>query len=116
MTASSSPLACAKPWTTAEANPRSVAFQLERLNDNIRQLPESQSLARRPPEARLALSLLTAVQTVELAELVRPDDRGQWGSLEELLYQLHAGLRELSEALSRSYFSHAVPSRQLPAP
>jgi uncharacterized alpha-E superfamily protein len=98
-----------------EANPRSVAFQLSRLSKDVHLLPDSQSLIRRPAEVRIALSLLTAVQTVELAELVLPDDRGQWGGLEELLYQLSVGLRELSETLTRSYFSHAIPSRQLSA-
>ena len=53
-----------------EANPRSVAYQLARLREHIEQLPRSRSLIRRPPEARIAISLLTAVQLAEVSEFI----------------------------------------------
>jgi uncharacterized alpha-E superfamily protein len=96
-----------------EANPRSAAFQLARLREHIDELPETQSLIRRPADARLALSLLTAVQLTEVRELVRTDAAGRWANLETLLSRLAADLRQLSEMLTRSYFNHAVASRQL---
>jgi uncharacterized alpha-E superfamily protein len=96
-----------------EANPRSAAFQLARLREHIDELPETQSLIRRPADARLALSLLTAVQLTEVRELVRTDSAGRWANLETLLNRLAADLRQLSEMLTRSYFNHAVASRQL---
>ena len=96
-----------------EANPRSAAFQLARLREHIDELPETQSLIRRPADARLALSLLTAVQLTEVRELVRTDAAGRWANLETLLNRLAVDLRQLSEMLTRSYFNHAVASRQL---
>jgi uncharacterized alpha-E superfamily protein len=99
-----------------EGNPRSAAFQLARLREHVDQLPESQSRSRRPVEARLALSLVTSVQLAEVPELVRPDADGRWSNLETLLNRLAGDLRLLSETLTRVYFSHSIPSRQLSAP
>jgi uncharacterized alpha-E superfamily protein len=96
-----------------EANPRSAAFQLARLREHVDELPETQSLIRRPAEARLALSLLTALQLTEVRELVRTDSIGRWANLETLLKRMTADLRQLSEVLTRSYFNHAIASRQL---
>lgn len=96
-----------------EANPRSAAFQLARLREHIDQLPESVSLTHRPPEWRLAVRLLTAVQVAEAAELVRPDENGHWVNLENLVSRLAAELPLLSETLTRGYFDHAVAAPQL---
>jgi uncharacterized circularly permuted ATP-grasp superfamily protein/uncharacterized alpha-E superfamily protein len=96
-----------------EANPRSAAFQLARLREHIDQLPESVSSTHRPPEWRLAVRLLTAVQVAEAAELVRPDEQGHWVNLENLVSRLAAELPLLSETLTRGYFDHAVAAPQL---
>jgi uncharacterized circularly permuted ATP-grasp superfamily protein/uncharacterized alpha-E superfamily protein len=99
-----------------EANPRSVAYQLVRLREHVEQLPESRTLIRRPPEARIATSLLTAVQLAEVAEFVRRDTEGRRANLEKLLNRLTQELGLLSETLTRQYFSQALPSRQLSVP
>ena len=99
-----------------EANPRSVAYQLARLREHVDQLPGSQSATRRPSEARLALSLLTAVQLEEVRALIAPDSEGRRSALEDLLSRLTAELRLLSETLTGEYFDHTIPSRQLSAP
>ena len=99
-----------------EANPRSVAYQLVRLREHIEQLPGSRTLIRRPPEARIATALLTAVQLVEVGDLMRDNPSGTRASLENLLDRLASDLRLLSETLTRQYFSQAVPSRQLSEP
>jgi uncharacterized alpha-E superfamily protein len=99
-----------------EVNPRSIAFQLAHLVQHVDQLPESLNKIRRPQEARLALSLLTAVQLCEVNELTRPDPTGRWSGLDSLLGRQLTELRLLSEALTRRYFSHAAASRRLSAP
>ena len=91
-----------------EANPRSIAFQLARLREHIEQLPGSQTAIRRPREARLALSLYTAVQLADVREMARSHE-----TLEAFLEKLAADLTLLSETLTRAYFSHAIQSRQL---
>jgi uncharacterized alpha-E superfamily protein len=99
-----------------EANPRSVAFQFARLREHIDQLPDTQSLIRRPTEAHIAVRLATAVQLADVSELVRADERGRWANLEDLLSRLAYELRVLSETLTRAYFNRAISSRQLSAP
>ena len=98
-----------------EANPRAVAYQLARLCDHINQLPGSTSMIRRPAEARLALSLLTSVQLAEIRECMPSDSGGHRTNLENLLNRLTSDLRLLSETLTREYFYHSGPSRQLMA-
>ena len=99
-----------------EANPRSVAYQLVRLREHIEQLPQSRSLIRRPMEARIATSLLTAVQLAEVTEFMCGDAEGRRTNLEKLLSRLTSELALLSDTLSRQYFSQAMPSRQLSVP
>jgi uncharacterized alpha-E superfamily protein len=99
-----------------EANPRSLAYQLGLLREHVDRLPDTQSLIRRPAEARLALSLLTSVQLAEVRELMAEDAKGRRANLEKFLNRLSADLRSLSETLTRAYFTHAIPSRQLSAP
>jgi uncharacterized alpha-E superfamily protein len=99
-----------------EGNPRSVAFALARLREHIDQLPDSQSLIRRPAEAHIAVRLMTAVELADVKELVRTEGGGRWDNLEELLNRLANELRQLSETLTRAYFNRAISSRQLSAP
>jgi uncharacterized circularly permuted ATP-grasp superfamily protein/uncharacterized alpha-E superfamily protein len=99
-----------------EANPRSVAYQLVRLRGHVEQLPRSRALIRRPPEARIATSLLTAVQLAEVAEFMCTDAEGRRANLENLLNRLTSELALLSETLTRQYFSQAMASRQFSVP
>jgi uncharacterized alpha-E superfamily protein len=102
-----------------EANPRSIAFQLARLQEDIDQLPASHTAIRRPSEARLALALLTGVQLADVRELVKEGSveacSGSAAALDALLTRLITDLVQLSEKLSRAYFSHSPQSRQLSA-
>ncbi len=103
-----------------EANPRSIAFQLARLQEDIDQLPASHTAIRRPAEARLSLALLTGVQLADVRELVRDGAAGPAAApspaLDALLGRLIIDLIQLSETLTRAYFSHSPQSRQLSAP
>ena len=94
-----------------EANPRSIAFQLARLREHIDQLPASQTSIRRPAEARMAISLLNRVQLPTCANWCgrAPAVGGSRGTARRLI----ADLTQLSETLTRAYFSHAAQSRQL---
>jgi uncharacterized alpha-E superfamily protein len=98
-----------------DANPRSIAFQLERLREHIDQLPDSRAPLRRPAEVLIAARMLTTVQLADIVELMRPDEDGSWNNLAELLNRLLSELRLLSETLTRAYFNRAISSRQLSA-
>jgi uncharacterized circularly permuted ATP-grasp superfamily protein/uncharacterized alpha-E superfamily protein len=95
-----------------EANPRAVAYQLARLKEHTDHLPGARSSIRRAPEARLAISLLTAVQLTQVRDLSCTDGAGRRVHLENLLNRLTSELRLLSETLTREYFSQAGPSRR----
>jgi uncharacterized alpha-E superfamily protein len=96
-----------------DANPRSVVFQLERLSEHIGQLPESQASPRLRPESRVILSLLTSVQLAEISDLVRTTADGEWVNLPAFLRRLTHELKNLSDVLSVSYFSHAIRTQLL---
>jgi len=76
----------------------------------------SRSLIRRPAEARVAISLLTAVQLAEVGEFMCANGDGWRANLENFLNRLSSELRLLSETLTRQYFNQAVASRQLSVP
>ncbi len=94
-----------------EANPRSIAFQFARLKEHVEQLPGSHTSIRRPAEARQALALLTSVQLADVRELARAGQPER----DLVLNKLIDDLTQLSETLTRAYFSHAAQSRQLAA-
>jgi uncharacterized circularly permuted ATP-grasp superfamily protein/uncharacterized alpha-E superfamily protein len=96
-----------------EANPRSIAFQLARLREHIGELPGSRTSTRRPPEERMALSLLNTVQLIDVRELARSNGHPAAEARDALLGKLITDLSLLSDTLSRSYFSHAPLSRRL---
>src|SRR3984885_11315627 len=96
-----------------EANPRSIAFQLARLREHIGELPGSKTSTRRPAEERIALSLLNTVQLVDVRELARSGELASAQAREALLEKLRTELSQLSEVLTRAYFSLAAQSRRL---
>src|SRR5579862_1708008 len=88
-----------------EANPRSIAFQLARLQEDVDQLPASHTAIRRPGEARLALALLTRVQLADVRELSKHGTNGKAATpapnaLDEMLTRIVKDLAELSESLT----------------
>src|SRR5207244_2310284 len=96
-----------------ETNPRSVAFQLVCLADEVDQLPHDAAFAGRTPEQRLVLSALTDLRLADINMLAVPDAQGNRPQLEELLSILVNSLPALSDAISRHYLSHLQPSRHL---
>ncbi len=96
-----------------ETNPRSVAFQIAAIVEQVEQLPRDVDEYVRTPEQRLVLSLLTEIRLAEIAPLCDEDSQGRRGALEALLDVVGAGLPRLSELITRDYFSHAQP--RLPA-
>ncbi|MCC7154367.1 MAG: circularly permuted type 2 ATP-grasp protein [Bryobacterales bacterium] len=94
-----------------EGNPRSVAFQLSRLQKHVEHLPERDETERYPLEQRLVLKALASVRLARLDDLALRESAGQLGDLERLLKQLRTDLTELSEALTAKFLSHLTPSR-----
>jgi uncharacterized circularly permuted ATP-grasp superfamily protein/uncharacterized alpha-E superfamily protein len=99
-----------------ETNPRSLAFQLAALADDVEHLPREAGRADRSPEQRLMLQALTALRLADVRQLAGFDECGGRPALDELLGRLAAALPALSDALTQTYLSHLQTSRHLAAP
>ncbi len=98
---------------TDETNPRSVAFQLVCLAEEVDQLPHDTTYAGRTAEQRLVLSALTDLRLADINLLAVADSQSNRPQLDALLSLLAKDLPALSDAISRHYLSHLQPSRHL---
>ena len=99
-----------------EDNPRSIAFQIAALSDHINSLPMEPEMGHRSEENRLILELLSEVQLAEghvLAQIPQLDDTkelaqviAEESQLEKLLNNQTSKLPQLTEIISRRYFTH----------
>jgi uncharacterized alpha-E superfamily protein len=97
-----------------ETNPRSLAYQLNTLQTHIAKLPRERIAYRLSEEERLILeasTLLRLSDTMSLAQTVNDSHFRQ--NLDEFMGHLSSLLSQISEVITRSYFSHAQISHQL---
>jgi uncharacterized alpha-E superfamily protein len=97
---------------TDETNPRSLAFQLVALEEHVGKLPGAAARSERLGEARIALAAQARVRLADVADLGR-SEAGKRLRLEELLARTLEDLRTFSDALTRSYLSHAGEARRI---
>jgi uncharacterized alpha-E superfamily protein len=94
-------------------NPRSVAYQLQRILGDLRAIPNASPTAR---PLRLADALAHQVQSVDLRAMLGsvedPDPVGGRAALGDFLAGLSRQLRELSEAI-RDQYQQLPPTPQL---
>jgi uncharacterized circularly permuted ATP-grasp superfamily protein/uncharacterized alpha-E superfamily protein len=90
-----------------ESNPRSVAFQLAALDEHIRQLPRLADGPYRSPEEQVVLRCLTGIRLADVHVAAAPDASGLRPRLVDLLAVVTEHMETLSDAISRSYLSHA---------
>lgn len=91
-------------------NPRSLVFQLDRLQADLREVPAPGRTGARDRLIGDVRDLLTELDTGLVAA---PDEHGLRRRLVELLDSLDWRLRELSEEITRLHFVHPVPSQWL---
>jgi len=102
-----------------EGNPRSVGYQLLQLEELVAALG-SDAAPRRSTADRFTLAALTQLRLFDVASLTAPP-AGQsakqspdgLAALKALLEQLASLLAQLSDELTRRYFSHAEAPHQL---
>ncbi|MFC4654597.1 MULTISPECIES: circularly permuted type 2 ATP-grasp protein [Rheinheimera] len=99
------PLAVLDLLLLDDSTPRSVSYPLCQLDGLLALLPDNDGL----PQLTSALQQLRLRLTTDASLLLQPDLTAS-AELQFLLNQLQLGLRELSEQLTRGYFSHAEPS------
>ena len=96
-----------------ETNPRSLAFQMAALSDDLEHLPRDTARIGRTPEQRTMLESLTALRLADIHQLVKADPDGRRAALEALLSRLAVALPAISDALTQHYLSHLQTSRHL---
>jgi len=97
-----------------EGNPRSIGYQLQRLQNRISRLPQKESTPYRSAEERFILEAVSILQLadIELLSALEHDTRSN-EELVKLLERLQQPLNALSDALTHSHFSHAEVPHQL---
>ena len=100
-----------------ETNPRSLAFQIQALDEHAAHLPRSRSMpAFRSPEGRITLEALSALRLADPGQLAIVQKDGMLRpNLEKLLSHVGSLLPIYSVTLSNSFFQHTQPRKQLAA-
>jgi uncharacterized circularly permuted ATP-grasp superfamily protein/uncharacterized alpha-E superfamily protein len=98
-----------------EGNPRSVGYQLRRLQRHIGRLQQPEHSPYRSAEERLILEAVATLQLADIAALatLSHDSTRSSTELTRLLEAVQKPLQGLSDALTHSHFSHAEVPRQL---
>jgi uncharacterized circularly permuted ATP-grasp superfamily protein/uncharacterized alpha-E superfamily protein len=86
-----------------DTNPRSLAFQLDRLVDDLIALPD-----RRAKRDHLALvhAAQAALLDIDLHGTARPDSTGRYADLAQLVLDARGALLALSDGLMSEWFAH----------
>jgi uncharacterized circularly permuted ATP-grasp superfamily protein/uncharacterized alpha-E superfamily protein len=94
-----------------EANPRSVAFQLVEMLEQVQHLPGRDTDDAASPEEKLVTKALSSIRQAWMEDLAKRDSEGRLNALGELAQQLQAALYDFSDALTARYLSHLTQSR-----
>jgi uncharacterized alpha-E superfamily protein len=100
-----------------DKNPRSLIFQLDRLQAHIGELPKERGNYRVREEERLALEAVSRIRLSDMDALCQIDaDTGVRRHLEVLLDGNRRLLEKTSDAIAHAYFIHTPKSKQLTDP
>lgn len=95
-----------------ESNPRSVAYQFQRIDEIIRQLPGMRRADNQDPLLKLATAGLSRVRLADAAELL-DSSRDSRQSLKKFLHVLEELPGKLGTALTAAYFTHTEVKHSL---
>lgn len=95
-------------------NPRSLIYQLERLQAYLSNLPKTKTGHSLEKHERLILEAVTLLKLADKDQLSKPDETtGTYKNLEELFTDLNTLLLAIPDVISRKYFKHAQGQKQL---
>ena len=95
-------------------HPRSLAYQLDRLQNHIAGLPRQQLTQRLGGDERCILKAYTDLRLADAAMLAATaEGEGVRANLDALLAAQTQSLWQLSDLISGTYFSHSQPLHQL---
>jgi uncharacterized alpha-E superfamily protein len=93
------------------SNPRSLAFQLLRLDENLAALPRRPGELTIIPVSQIIRDLESVTRQFDADERSVAQDNASLAMLRDLLEETGNGLSALSTAITRAYFTH-VPAAQ----
>jgi uncharacterized alpha-E superfamily protein len=96
-----------------ETNPRSIAFQLSTLFQDVRALRAGQGAPRETAEMNLIMTVFSDVRLLDVDAIVQVNRPGRRTRLTARFEQLTKAMKELSSLLTRTYLSHVQPPRPL---
>jgi uncharacterized alpha-E superfamily protein len=91
-----------------ESNPRSLGFQLAALGGHMDMLAAHRRVTFLGPEQRLTVWMTGAVRTAEIEKLCQSDEDGEVRTLARFMEMLRSKLWELSEEVTKQYFTHST--------
>jgi uncharacterized circularly permuted ATP-grasp superfamily protein/uncharacterized alpha-E superfamily protein len=94
-----------------DSNPRSLAFQLKRLDDRLAGLPKRPGELTVLPVSQIVNDLNSVVRMFDRGDAIRQNEGVPLTMLRDLLDESAHSLRALSNAITRAYFTH-VPAAQ----
>jgi len=97
-------------------NPRSLTYQLDRLQENLEAMPRPGVGARLPPAERSLLETSTALRIADTATLALAAADGTRAELDALLLRLMDGLHATADAIAQTHFTHLLPQRGILTP
>ena len=95
-----------------ELNPRSLAYQLRKLNANLELLPDNSGVEL-SPDRRLTQEAQAAIQSADNFEICKVDGTGCRPQLRDLLEKIESLLPDVSTSLSNRFFVHCGPVHQM---
>jgi uncharacterized alpha-E superfamily protein len=97
-------------------NPRSLAYQLDRLLEDLRSLPGGAAQKRVSAPEKPALEASTALLLVDTAALAATDTEGDRPQLGAFLSQMIDRLRLTADAIAATYYTHPLAQRAFLTP
>lgn len=94
-------------------NPRSLAYQVERLADDVRLLPAHDPGPRLSQSERLVLETTTTLRLADTAALAAPTDDGTRPDLDAFLDGIIGLLQRTANAIDTERFVHSLPQRTM---
>jgi uncharacterized alpha-E superfamily protein len=97
-------------------NPRSLMYQVDRLLEDLRDLPGHPGAGRVSEAEKPALQAFTALRVADTARLSVVDADGSRSQLDSFLANVSDWLQKAFDELAVAHFSHLLPQRALLTP
>ena len=92
---------------TDSSNPRSIIYQLERINQHLAEMPGNVKQALMSPEQKLGLAMFNSVRMMDIFKCSQLNSKSQRQRLDRLLEGLEKRLPRLSDAVASRFLIHA---------